>query len=101
MFRQKHILLIDVLLRVVQVVSQQSEVCVFRAHTSVWAFFDLEDCDMELNYFKDILFDLLNESDELDVADIQSDDTANTFLVSMKDGTSFLVQVSAAKINFP
>lgn len=54
---------------------------------------------MELNYFKDILFDLLNESDELDVADIQSDDTANTFLVSMKDETSFLVQVSAAEDN--
>ena len=52
---------------------------------------------MEVNYFKDILFDLLNESDELDVTDIQSDDKANTFLISMKDGTSFLVQVSAAE----
>lgn len=53
---------------------------------------------MELNYFKDILFDLMNESDELDVADIQSDDRANTFLVSMKDGTSFFVQISAAEV---
>ena len=54
---------------------------------------------MELNYFKDVLFDLLNESDELDVSDIQSNDKANTFIVSMKDGTSFSVQVSAAENN--
>ena len=52
---------------------------------------------MELNYFKDVLFDLLNESDELDVADIRSDEKANTFLVSMEDGTAFLVQLSAAE----
>ena len=41
---------------------------------------------MDVNYFKDILFDLMNESDALDVADIQSDDRANTFTVLMKDG---------------
>lgn len=54
---------------------------------------------MELNYFKDVLFDLLNESDELDAADIQSDEKANTFFVLMKDGTSVLVQVSAVENN--
>ncbi|MBQ6431364.1 MAG: hypothetical protein IJJ99_05780 [Oscillospiraceae bacterium] len=49
---------------------------------------------MDVNYFKDILFDLMNESDALDVADIQSDDRANTFTVLMKDGTSFLLHVT-------
>lgn len=49
---------------------------------------------MDLNFFKDILFDLINESDALDVADIQCDDRANTFTVLMKDGTSFLLHVT-------
>ena len=49
---------------------------------------------MDVNYFKDILFDLMNESDALDVADIQSDDRANTFLVTTKDGTAFSVHVT-------
>ena len=44
---------------------------------------------MELNYFKDHLFDLLNESDILDVQDIKSDDKANTFQVTVSDGTKF------------
>ena len=49
---------------------------------------------MNIDYFKDILFDLMNESDALDVADIQSDDLANMFLVVMKDGTAFSVHVT-------
>lgn len=49
---------------------------------------------MDVNYFKDILFDLMNESDALDVADIQSDDKANTFAVTMKDGSTFSVRIS-------
>jgi len=44
---------------------------------------------MELNYFKDLLFDLINESDTLDVQDIQSDDKSNTFTVTVNDGTKF------------
>lgn len=51
---------------------------------------------MRLDYFKDVLFDLINESDALDIEDIQSDDRANTFLVSMKDGSCFSVLVTAA-----
>jgi len=50
---------------------------------------------MSLDYFKDVLFDLINESDALDVDDIQSDDRANTFLVSMKDGSTYSVLVTA------
>lgn len=49
---------------------------------------------MEINYFKDILFDLMNESDALDVDDIQSDDRANKFLVIVKDCTAFSVHVT-------
>lgn len=48
--------------------------------------------EMELNYFKDKLFDLINESDELDVADIEADDKNNTFLVSMQDGSAVLLE---------
>lgn len=44
---------------------------------------------MELNYFKDKLFDLLNESDELDLSDISSDDRRNLFTVTTSDGTKF------------
>ena len=49
---------------------------------------------MDLDYFKDILFDLINESDALDVDDIQSDDRANKFLVLMKDGMAFSIHVT-------
>lgn len=49
---------------------------------------------MDLNYFKDVLFDLINESDVLDVIDIQSDDKADSFIVSTKDGSSFGVYVT-------
>ena len=64
------------------------------AHYGVRLFCKREGCGTELNYFKDILFDLINESDELDVTDIQSDDSANSFVVTVKDGTPFLLRVS-------
>ncbi len=46
---------------------------------------------MELNYFKDKLFDLINESDELDIADIEAEDRKNLFTVTMADGSIFEV----------
>ena len=46
---------------------------------------------MELNYFKDHLFDLLNESDLLDVQDITSDEKRDLFRVTVHDGTQFNV----------
>lgn len=49
---------------------------------------------MELNYFKDRLFDLLNESDALDVREITADDRANTFRVMVSDGTIFQIVCS-------
>lgn len=46
---------------------------------------------MELTYVKDCLFDLLNESDMLDVTDIQADDRQNTFRITAADGSVFLI----------
>ncbi len=43
---------------------------------------------MELNYFKDILFDLLNEWDQ-DVADIRESQKENLIWVEMGDGSVF------------
>ena len=44
---------------------------------------------MELNYFKDKLFDLLNDSDELDISDINTDDRRGLFTISTTDGSQF------------
>ena len=52
---------------------------------------------MELNYFKDHLFDLLNESDLLDVQDITSDEKRDLFRVTVHDGTQFNVYCRASK----
>ena len=49
---------------------------------------------MDLNYFKDVLFDLMNESDALDVEDIQSDDKENRFVVTVRGGATFSVQIT-------
>lgn len=46
---------------------------------------------MEINFFKDILFDLLNESDDLNLISIESNDKAGTFLVTSEGGSRFLV----------
>lgn len=52
---------------------------------------------MDINYFKDILFDLLNESDAIDATDIQTDDKNDTFTVTVQDGSSFTVKVKTAE----
>ena len=46
---------------------------------------------MDLNYFKDILFDLLNESDALEpyMQDILCDDRNDTMTVVMNDAEAF------------
>ncbi len=50
---------------------------------------------MDINVFKDILWDLINESDALDVTDIQSIDKENHFTIKVRDGSSFEVQITA------
>ena len=52
---------------------------------------------MELNYFKDKLFDLLNESDELDISDITAEDRKDLLTVTMGDGSVFRVICQAAQ----
>ena len=52
---------------------------------------------MDLNYFKDKLFDVINESDELDIADIQADDEKDLFLIVMKDGSDFALRTMKVK----
>lgn len=44
---------------------------------------------MELNYFKDKLFDILNDSDELEIADIFADDKKDLFTVVTAGGDKF------------
>lgn len=48
---------------------------------------------MTLDYFKDILFDTINESDRMQVVDIISDDRESTFIIKMWGGT-FLLKCS-------
>lgn len=44
---------------------------------------------MDLNYFKDTLFDLINEADTMEIEDITTNDKKNTFMISLIDGSRF------------
>lgn len=48
---------------------------------------------MELNVFKDKLFDLINESPELDLYEIAWNEKQNLLVAKMNDGSAFAVQV--------
>lgn len=50
---------------------------------------------MDKTYFLDTLFDLINESDELEteLQDISAEDSG--LKVTMKDGTRFFIQITA------
>lgn len=47
---------------------------------------------MELNYFKEMLFDLVNESDKLAIVDIEEDYDNNTMIVTMPNRSRILVE---------
>lgn len=47
---------------------------------------------MDLNYFKDKLFDILNDSDSMDISDIITDDLNNKFTVIISDGSIFEIE---------
>ena len=47
---------------------------------------------MDLNYFKDKLFDILNETNELDITDIIADDRSNLLTVSIAGGSVFEIE---------
>ena len=44
---------------------------------------------MSLNDFKDKLFDLLNEADNMEIKDIEANDKENTFRIFLEDGHLF------------
>lgn len=46
---------------------------------------------MTHNEFKDHLFEVLNETEELDIADIETYDRENKFKVVVADGSQFLI----------
>jgi len=50
---------------------------------------------MTLNYFKDHMFDLLNDSNLLDVYDIET--IEDGYRVTVKDGSLFNVMISKAE----
>lgn len=50
---------------------------------------------MTLNYFSDVLFDLLNDSDLLDVYEIET--IENGYCVTVGDGAMFNLTVSKAE----
>ena len=54
---------------------------------------------MELDYFKDILFDLINECDNFDLADLRTDEKRNTIEVVFNSGTVLEVTVRATTTN--
>ena len=44
---------------------------------------------MKLNYFRDKLFDLLNDSEEMGIIDLNADERNNLFTVRTEDGEVF------------
>lgn len=46
---------------------------------------------MTHNEFKDRLFNVLNETDEMDIADIETYDRENQFKVVVSDGSQFII----------
>jgi hypothetical protein len=44
---------------------------------------------MELNYFRDQLFDLLNDSEGMGIADLNADERNSLFTVRTEDGDVF------------
>ena len=49
---------------------------------------------MPLNFFKDLLFDVLNDSDLLNAVDINVNDKENTFTLKMDDGSTIYLKCS-------
>ncbi len=55
---------------------------------------------MGLDEFKDRLFDVLNESDGLPVADIIADDRQDEFKILLDDHSSFTIRCSCSGLWF-
>lgn len=52
---------------------------------------------MELNYFKDKIFDTINEGKELAITDIEAVDRENKLYVTVEDGTRFEITIGIAE----
>lgn len=55
---------------------------------------------MELNEFKDRLFDILNDTDDLPIADIIVNDKENEIKILMNDHSSFVITSKSSGIQF-
>ena len=67
--------------------------CFSGVHFGVRPFLTKEAATMDVNYFTDTLFDLINESDvfDADLSDIKAEN--GDLVVQMKDGTVFKLHV--------
>ena len=52
---------------------------------------------MDLTFFKDVLFDLINECEQFDILAIDAYDRENRFVVHTEDGRAFEVQISEVR----
>ena len=50
---------------------------------------------MTADYLRDILFDFINESDELDVQDVQWDSVDQVLRLTTADGSKFTLQIES------
>lgn len=59
------------------------------------------DNKMELNYFRNKLFDLLNDNEGIEIADLNADERNNLFAVRTEEGNVFEIvcQQAAGKEN--
>lgn len=53
---------------------------------------------MSLNEFKDRLFDVLNDTDDMPIADIMVDDARDNMKIYMEDGSIFTITSEATGI---
>lgn len=47
---------------------------------------------MDIEYFKDMLFDLLNEADNTGISNIEADDKKNTFKIFFHGGEIYEIE---------
>ncbi len=52
----------------------------------------METGKKKMDYFKDKIFDLLNDEDEIQIQDIETNDKENTFKIFLWDGNIFEVK---------
>ncbi len=52
---------------------------------------------MRLNFFKDTLFELLDDSSSLEITDIETNDLLNRFTIETTDGSLFEIECKKIK----